>query len=138
MPDVDIEGSVMLPDYGPEDRTVSWISQLPLSIGDRPTTAVDVPAVGGLVETVDELDRTSPCDPTVGIDCSKDLTDSQPIVSTPPVDTLPPDAGSVVVSGAEHTLFSDRTLGVRTRYGRVVRPVVRLIQHMHKEVLAGR
>lgn len=31
-------GSVMLPECGPEDRTVTWISQLPVSTGDQSTT----------------------------------------------------------------------------------------------------
>ncbi|KAK0147550.1 hypothetical protein N1851_012979 [Merluccius polli] len=64
--------------------------------------------------------------------------DSQPAVSILSVDLLPADAGSVVASEAGQNLSYDSLPGIRTRYGRVVRPVVRLIQNMRQKVLAGR
>lgn len=69
--------------------------------------------------------------------CSAELTDPKPIVLTPPVDMLPSDAGSVAVSETEHNLIRERTLGMRMRCGRVVRPVVRLIKNTHQKGLAG-
>lgn len=69
--------------------------------------------------THDKPDQSSSCNPAVDTDCSVDLTKS-----------------SVVTSEAGHSHFSDNVQGLRTRYGRVVRPV-RLIEHMHQKVVAG-
>lgn len=42
---VDIEGASMLPDCGPEDRTLSWISKLPAATDDQMTTETDIPTM---------------------------------------------------------------------------------------------
>ena len=130
--DVGIEGSAVLPADGPEDRTVSWISRLPAASGVQSSAEVVNPTTG------DPPDESILFDPTVDIDSPGGMTDHRPALFTPPVDTLPLDAGSVVASRADRDLSNDRALGVGTRCGRAVRPVVRLIQHMHQKVFAGR
>nr|XP_061820192.1 uncharacterized protein LOC133608728 [Nerophis lumbriciformis] len=125
--DVDIEGPSMLPD-SVQDRTVTLVSQLPVSTRDQMTAVADVAAMDDSVEPVDEHDQSGLCD----------LTEPHSTITTPPDNVLPSYAGSVVTAGAVRNLLSDRTLDVRTRCGRAVRPVVRLIQNMHQKVLAGR
>lgn len=99
-------GSVALPDSEPLDRTVSWVSQLPASPGDQLVASLDVPAFVTVEETVDGLDHAVSCDLPVGIDCPADLPDPQPVTPAPVLDTQPADEGSVVRSGAEHTLLN--------------------------------
>ncbi|KAK0153854.1 Retrovirus-related Pol polyprotein from transposon 412 [Merluccius polli] len=131
--DVDVAGSVALPDCGPEDRTVSWISQLPASAGDHKSDSLDVPL------TVDIPDMT--VDVPVGSGCPVDQSDSQPVTSEHGLGTQSLDTGSVILSGAGQTQpnvpCSDRAVGIDTRYGRVVRPVMRLIQQMQQKVFVG-
>ncbi len=86
----------------------------------------------------DRPNQSNPCGPVVTADCSVDLPDPQPAVSALPVDLLPSNASSVVASEAGRDLSCDSLQKIRTRYGRVVRPVVRLIQNMYQKVLAGR
>ncbi|KAK0144034.1 Pro-Pol polyprotein [Merluccius polli] len=130
--DVDVAGSVALPDCGPEDRTVSWISRLPASAGDRKSDSLDVPL------TVDIPDMT--VDVPVGTGCPADQSDSQPVTSEHGLGTQL-DTGCVVLSGAGQTkpnvTCSDRAVSIDTRYGRVVRPVMRLIQQMQQKVFVG-
>lgn len=132
-----IEGSSDLPTCGPEDRTASWISQLPVATEEQSTTEVDIPP-DDLVGTAGATGQSSLCNMTVDMDCPGAMTSPQPPILRPLVDALPSGAGSEVVPRADLNLSSDRTTGVRTRCGRVVRPVVRLIQNMHQKVLAGR
>ncbi|XP_061823055.1 uncharacterized protein [Nerophis lumbriciformis] len=125
--DVDIDGPSMPPD-SVQDRTVTWVSQLPVSTGDQMTAVADVAAMDDSVEPADEHDQSGLCD----------LTEPHSAITTPPDNVLPSYAGSVVTAGAVRNLLSDRALDVRTRCGRAVRPVVKLIQNMHQKVLAGR
>lgn len=142
------DGSTALPGSGLEDRTVFWVSQLPVSTADQSTEMDDVDGHGqpgsdtpdqidpdnqseggldSLEETwSDEPNQSNPCGPAVDADCSVDLPDSRPAVSALSVDLLPSVAGSVIVSGAGQNPSCDNMQGPRTRYGRVVRPVVRL------------
>lgn len=71
----------------------------------------------------DKLNESDLCGPAVDADCLVDLPDSLPAVSTLSVDLLPSDAGSVVASEVGQNLSCDSLQGIRTRYGRVVRPV---------------
>ncbi|KAK0147322.1 hypothetical protein N1851_013258 [Merluccius polli] len=154
------DGSTVLPGSGPRDRTVCWISQLPVSQGDQTANlddrdGHDQPGSDTLDQIdpddqdgsrldsseetgSDDLNQSNPCGLAVDADCSGDLPDSQPAVSILSVDLLPADAGSVVASEAGQNLSYDSLPGIRTRYGRVVRPVVRLIRNMRQKVLAGR
>ncbi|KAK9519953.1 hypothetical protein VZT92_022644 [Zoarces viviparus] len=133
--------SVALPSCAPEDRTVSWVSRLPASTGEQLIASADVPAVEDLEETEERPGQTGSCDLPVDMDCPADLTDSRPVTSVPSIDTQPSDICSLVGSVAECTrpddACSEETLGVRTRCGRAVRPVLRLIQEMDQRVLAG-
>ena len=159
LPDGNV-GSVGLPDYEPEDRTVSWVSQLSDSAGGRLTT----PTAGGpfqgvsgvsrlnLEESVDTPVQTFSCDladsenRTVSLDLTTVVhrPEDRPDLRLTPL-SVPDWQSSVVasltVAGAQRPRFgtasSDIMLGVRTNCGRVVRPVVRLIQNMHQKVLAG-
>lgn len=56
--DVDME-SVVLPGCGPEDRIVSWISELPASDIDDLTAAGNVPAADLSVGAIDGPDENS-------------------------------------------------------------------------------
>ena len=136
------DGSTVLPGSGPEDRTVFWISQLPVSQGDQTTNMDDVDgrdqsgsdtpdqidpdnqdgsrldSSGGTRS--DNLNQSNPCGPAVDSDCSVDLPDSQPAVSTLSVDLLPADAGSVITSEAGQNLSYDSLQRIRTRYGKLV------------------
>ena len=80
----------------------------------------------------DKPDRSFSCDPAVDTDCSVDLTDSRPSLS---VNSLLSDTHSIVTSGVEHSYFNDNVQGLRTRYGRFVRPVVRFIEHLRQKVV---
>ena len=142
------DGSTVLPSSGPEDRTVFWISQLPVSKGDQSTTMDDVDGhdqprsdtsdqidpdnqdEGGLDSPDDtrseKLNQSDPCGSVVDADCSVDLPGSQPALPTLSVGFLPSDAGSVILSEAGQNLSGDSLQGIRTRCGRVVTPVVRL------------
>lgn len=136
----DVAGSVMLPDCDPEDRTASWISQIPASTGDQLTAPCDVPAADVSEEIADRSDWTVSFDlPAVTV-CPADLADTEPVASVTALGAQPSVVGSVDRSSVGHTLLDsacgDRPPGA-TRYGRVVRPVVRLIQQMHQKVLAG-
>ncbi|KAL7374739.1 hypothetical protein ABVT39_006268 [Epinephelus coioides] len=62
-----------------------------------------------------ETNQSDPCGPAVDIDCSVDLPDSRPAVSTLPVDLLPSDAGFVVASEAGQSFSSDNLQTIRTR-----------------------
>lgn len=136
----DVAGSVRLPDCDPEDRTASWISQIPASTGDQLTAPCDVPVADVSKEIADRSDWTVSSDlPAVTV-CPADLADTEPVASVTTLGAEPSVVGSVDRSSVGHTLLdsacSDRPPGA-TRYGRVVRPVVRLIQQMHQKVLAG-
>lgn len=106
----------MLPDCGPEDKTISWISKLPVATDKHLTTDADVPVLDDTVVAVDKPDQSDLGDLTMGGDCSVKLTDPQPTVPAPTVDTLPSNAGSRVGSGTEHGLVSEGTQGLRSRY----------------------
>lgn len=155
------DGSTVLAGCGPEDRTIYWISQLPAFNGDQSAsvangdghdqTGSDAPhqvdpdsrnenRLDSPDESIsDGLNQSDPCGPAVNTDCSVVLSDSRPSVSlAPSVDLRPSDARSVTASGAGQNHSCDSLQRMRTRYGRVVRPVVRLIQNMHQKVVAGR
>lgn len=159
--DAEQDGSTALPGCGPEDRTVYWISQLPASNRDQSTsmadedgrdqTGSDAPdqvdpdcydenRLDSPDESIsDKLDQSDPCGPAVNADCSVDLPDSHPSVSLAlPVELLSPDVRSVTASEAGQNHSNDSLQRMRTRCGRVVRPVIRLIQNMHQKVVAGR
>lgn len=72
--------------------------------------------------------------------CPADLEGTQPVASVTALDVQPSVVDSVDGSSVGHTLLNsacgDRPPGT-SRYGRVVRPVVRIIQQMHQYVLAG-
>lgn len=132
--DVGIEGSSVLPAYGPEDRTVSWVSQLPAASGEQSSAEADVPVADDSAGIGGAPDQPILGDVTVDIDCPGGVTNPQSDLSTPPA---PSGASLVAVPGADHGLVGGRTLDVTTRCGRVVRPVVRLIQNMHQKVFVG-
>lgn len=130
---------VVLPDCEPENRTVSWVSRLPASSGDQVSISPGAAALDVVDEAVGYQDESVSCDLPANVDCSSDLTDTKTVAPVPLHDSRPVEEGSIVRLKPEGTLFN-AALGNsqgRTRYGRVVRPVVRLIQHMQQKVLAG-
>ena len=159
-PDGDV-GSAVLPDCDSEDRIVPWIKRLPDSIGDpldalladRPVRTVSCDAPLDLEENVDPPAQTTSCDLpgdaddwtvppdlTADVDCPSDQTDLRLDPVSAPVLRSSVE-GSLTVDRVQHpqpdTAGSDIMLGVRSRCGRIIRPVVRLIQNMHQRVLAG-
>ncbi|XP_052469952.1 uncharacterized protein LOC128026725 [Carassius gibelio] len=124
-----------------DERTVSWVSELPvsqdagpsesdsvqLSIADQPTS---------LTVSCDAADSRK----TIETDCrslTHETDDDNNIVQADEgvnTDTLAADhlqRYSRALSG------QGGSLTVRTRCGRVVKPVIRLIQNMHQKVLSG-
>lgn len=167
--DEDVDGSVVdaghdglavLPGCGPKDRTVCWVSQLPVSSGDQSTTVDNVDGRNGTSSDTpvhtdpdnhdesglespsetrsDEPNQFDSCDPAFTADCPVVLPDSRPADPALSVDLLSSDAGSVMASEVGQNLSGDGLHRLRTRYGRVDRPVVRLIQNMRQTVFAGR
>lgn len=95
---VAIEDSVTLPDFEPEDRTVSWVSELPAVSGDVVTDLIDVPSAVDFI-TADEHEQMEPCVLPVDIGGAASASDFQPVVSAPPAGTLTASPGSIFPCG---------------------------------------
>lgn len=124
-----------------DERTVSWVSELPvsqdagpsesdsvqLSIDDQPTSLTVLCDADDSRQTTETDCRSLTYEP----DYDKNIVQADEGVNT---DTL----------AADHLQQCSRApsgqggpLTVRTRCGRVVKPVIRLIQNMHQKVLSG-
>ena len=89
---------------------------------------------------MDADDWTVPPDLWADIDCPSDQTDLRLIPVLPP-DLQSSVEGSLTVDRVQHPQPNPAgggiMLGVGSRHGRIIRPVVSLIQNMHQKVLAG-
>lgn len=127
--DVDCVSRLSLPS---ENRTASWISQLPV------LTVEQEPAVADAPETVDRLDNAVTYDSQVDTDALVNRLESPAAVSDSTCDVQSVATVSVDRHDLDNVPQTIRQSGIQTRYGRVVRPVVRLIQQVQKRVLSSR
>ncbi len=123
------------------DRTVTWVSELPVSQDAGPSESDSVQlSVDDQPTSLTVPHDTDNSRQTIEIDCRS-------LTYEPDDDKAIVQAGEGVNTDAlatDHVQQCSRapsgqggSLTVRTRCGRVVKPVIRLIQNMHQKVLSG-
>ncbi len=123
------------------DRTVTWVSELPVSQDAGPSESDSVQlSVDDQPTSLTVPHDTDNSRQTIEIDCRS-------LTYEPDDDKTIVQAGEGVNTDAlatDHVQQCSRepsgqggSLTVRTRCGRVVKPVIRLIQNMHQKVLSG-
>lgn len=126
-----------LPVNEPDERTVAWVLELPGSevdlsefdsvqlIADEQSTGLSVPHATSLNGQTEG--RSLTCEPDV--DGSINQADADVHTDTVATDHLLQCSREPSTQGG--------SLTVKTRCGRVVKPVIRLIQNMHQKVMFG-
>lgn len=120
-----------------EERTVAWVSVLPVSEVDRSES-------DSVQLIADERSTALSAAHSASLDGQ---TESRTLTCEPDVDRCSNQAEADVYTdtvATDHLLECSRTpatqggsLTVKTRCGRVVKPVIRLIQNMHQKVMSG-